>query len=131
MNTPTTLGHILCSYTYHPVIAPKIQWEKILFGSARKEIGEILRQLAKQKGIEIIKGNTLPDHIHMVVSTPPKYRVFHVVALLKVKSTIFMQHGERLYLKWRPLSSPTPKPLPVVFYLALEHSKNTAIDRML
>lgn len=85
-------NHVVWECTYHVVIVPKYR-KKVLFGLARKRIGEILRELAKQKGIEIVKGNACPDHIHMVLSIPPKYSVAHVMGFIKGKSAIRM-HAE-------------------------------------
>jgi putative transposase len=54
----------------------------------RKDVGEILRELARQKECELIEGHLLPDHVHMLISIPPKYSVAQVVGFLKGKSAI-------------------------------------------
>jgi putative transposase len=80
-------NHVTWECTYHIVIAPKYR-KKILFGQVRKRIGEILRELATQKDIEILEGHAAPDHIHMIVRIPPKYSVAHAMGFLKGKSAI-------------------------------------------
>ena len=72
---------------YHVVIVPKYR-KKILYAEARVQIGKMLKELAIQKESEIIEGHALPDHIHMVISIPPKYSVAHVIGFLKGKSAI-------------------------------------------
>ena len=80
-------SHVKWYCKYHIIIVPKYR-KKLLFGSARVQIGRILRELAKQKECEIIEGHALADHIHMVISIPPKYSVAHVIGFLKGKSAI-------------------------------------------
>ncbi len=79
---------------YHIVVVPKYR-RKVLFGKTRKRIGKIYRQLCRQKGVEMLEGKALPDHIHMVLSIPPKYSVAMVVGYLKGKSAIQI-HREML-----------------------------------
>ena len=80
-------SHVVWECTYHVVIVPKYR-KRVLYGPVRKRIGGILRELANQKGIEIVKGNVCPDHVHMVLSIPPKYSVAHVMGFMKGKSAI-------------------------------------------
>lgn len=96
MNQVKSEGHVVWDCVYHVVIVPKYR-KKVLYGPVRKRIGEILRELAKQKGVEMIKGNACPDHIHMVMAIPPKYSVAHVMGYLKGKSAIRMhlEFGKR------------------------------------
>ncbi len=90
-------AHVKWECKYHIVIVPKYR-RKVLFGKTRKQIGKILRQLCRQKGVEILEGNAMPDHIHMVLSIPPKYSVAMVVGYLKGKSAIQI-HREMLGVK--------------------------------
>ncbi len=62
--------------------------ELLIYGDLRKYLGEILHQLAKQKGVEILEGYLMRDHIHMCLSIPPKYAVSNVVGYIKGKSAI-------------------------------------------
>lgn len=80
-------SHTVWDCKYHIVIIPKYR-KKVLFGPVRVQIGKIIRELAKQKESEILEGNACPDHIHLLISIPPKYSVAHVVGFLKGKSAI-------------------------------------------
>ena len=82
-----SLSHTRWDCKYHVVFIPKKR-KKIIYGSLRKALGEILHQLAKQKGVEILEGHMMKDHIHMCLSIPPKYSVSNVVGYLKGKSAI-------------------------------------------
>ena len=75
-------SHVVWDCTYHVVFVPKYR-KRVLYGPVRKRVGEILRELAKQKGIEIVRGNALPDHVHMMLSIPPKYSVAQTMGFLK------------------------------------------------
>ena len=86
-----TQNHVRFDCTYHIVIVPKYR-KKILYGIARKQIGAILRELAKQKGIEIQEGNAHLDHIHLVLSIPPKFSVANTMGFLKGKSAILIHN---------------------------------------
>ena len=82
-----SLAHVKWDCKYHLVIVPKYR-RKVLFGKVRKRVGEILRQLCRQKGVELIEGHVRPDHVHMVLSIPPKLSVAMTVGYLKGKSAI-------------------------------------------
>jgi putative transposase len=79
------------------VIVPKYR-RKALFGHVRKRLGNIFRQLCRQKEIELVEGHTLLDHVHMVLSIPPKLSVAMAVGYLKGKSAIPI-HREALNVK--------------------------------
>ena len=80
-------SHVKWDCKYHVVIVPKYRRRKF-YGSLRGEIGKILRDLCRQKEIELVKGNALPDHVHLLLSVPPKYSVANMVGFLKGKSAI-------------------------------------------
>jgi putative transposase len=71
----------------------------VIYGKIRVDIGQILRKLCEYKGIEIIEAEACPDHIHMLVSIPPKYSVSQIVGYLKGKSSlmIFDRHANLKY----------------------------------
>jgi putative transposase len=96
-----TLNHVVWDCTYHIVIVPKYR-KKVLYGASRKEMIDIIQTLAKQKGIEIIRGNAVVDHFHMVVSIPPKFSISHTVGFLKGKSAILIHN--RMTKRRRPLT---------------------------
>ena len=87
------VGFITNHSKYHLVIVPKYR-RKVLFGRSRRQVGTILRQLWRQKGVDLLEGHAMPDHIHLVLSIPPKYSVVMVVGYLKGKSA--MQIHRRL-----------------------------------
>ena len=72
--------------------------KKTLDGQIRRELGPVFRELARQKECEIIEGHLLPDHVHMLISLPPKYSVAQVVGFLKGKTAI---HIARVYARRR------------------------------
>jgi putative transposase len=82
-----TLAHVTWDCTYHLVIVPKYR-RKVLYGRLRRQIGNLLRQLCRQKGVDLLEGHAMPDHVHMVLRIPPKYSVAMVVGYVKGKSAI-------------------------------------------
>ncbi|MDR2841926.1 MAG: IS200/IS605 family transposase [Spirochaetaceae bacterium] len=82
-----SLAHTKWDCKYHVVIVPKYR-KKILYGKMKKRVGEILRELCKYKGIELLEGHAMPDHIHMCLSVPPKYSIAMTIGYLKGKSAI-------------------------------------------
>ena len=93
-----SLAHTKWNCKYHLVFALKFR-RKEIYGEQKAEIGKILRQLCYQKGVEIIEAELCPDHIHMLVSIPPKYSVASFVGYLKGKSSlmIFDRHANLKY----------------------------------
>ena len=83
---------------YHIVFAPKYR-RKEIYGQSKKDIGEIVRKLCKQKGVEIIEAEACPDHIHMLVSIPPYLSIAQFMGFLKGKSSlmIFDRHANLKY----------------------------------
>ena len=98
MKDNNSLAHSTWNCKYHLVFAPKYRRMQI-YGQIRKDIGVILRRLCEQKGIEIIEAELCPDHIHMLVSIPPKYSVASIMGYLKGKSSlmIFDRHANLKY----------------------------------
>jgi len=92
-NDVQSLSHTSWNCKYHIVFAPKYR-RKVFFGEKRVEIGAILRQLCDWKGINIIEAEVCPDHIHMLVSIPPKIAVSSFIGFLKGKSSLI------IYQKW-------------------------------
>ena len=93
-----TLAHTKWNCKYHIVFAPKYR-RRDIYGRIKVDIGKILRKLCEQKGVEIIEANLCPDHIHMLVSIPPKISVSSFVGYLKGKSSlmIFDRHANLKY----------------------------------
>ncbi len=82
-----SLSHSKWDCKYHVVFIPKKR-RKVLFGRARRSLGEILHALARQKECQILEGHLMPDHVHMCIAIPPKYSVASVIGFLKGKSAI-------------------------------------------
>ena len=93
-----SLAHTKWMCKYHIVFSPKYR-RKVIFNQIRKDIGEILRELCKYKGIEIHEGQLMADHVHMLISIPPKNSVSSVMGYLKGKSAlmIFERHANLKY----------------------------------
>ena len=93
-----SLAHTKWMCKYHIVFSPKYR-RKAVYGQIKTDIGEILRQLCKYKGVEIIEGHLMPDHVHILVSIPPKLSVSGFMGYLKGKSAlmIFDKHANLKY----------------------------------
>ena len=61
---------------------------KVFYGRLRRRIGLILRELCRQRGIELLEGHAMPDHVHLCLSIPPKYSVANTIGFLKGKSAV-------------------------------------------
>jgi putative transposase len=84
-------AHVKWECKYHIVILPKYR-KRALYGKLRRGIGEILRELCRQKGIGLEEGKAIADHIHVLLSIPPKYSVAMTIGYLKAKSAIQIHH---------------------------------------
>jgi putative transposase len=89
------LSHVRWDCKYHVVIVPKYR-RKVFYGRLRRQIGGILRDLCQQRGIELVEGHAMPDHLHLCLSIPPKYSVAHAIGFLKGKSAVRI-HRELLH----------------------------------
>ena len=93
MDVYESLSHTKWECKYYVVFIPKYR-RKTLFGELRQHLGEVFRNLAKQKECSIVEGHMMPDHVHMLISIPPKHAVSQVVGFIKGKSAI---HLARVY----------------------------------
>jgi len=82
-----SLSHVRWDCKYHVVIVPKYR-KRALYGRLKSDTREILRDLARQKGIEILEGHLMPDHVHMCLKIPPKYSVAFALGFMKGKSAV-------------------------------------------
>ena len=98
MKDINSLEHTKWRCQYHIVFAPKYR-RQVLYRAIKADVGFILRKLCEQKGVEIIEANVCPDHIHMLISIPPKYSVSQIMGYLKGKSSlmIFDRHANLKY----------------------------------
>ncbi|MCC3373652.1 IS200/IS605 family transposase [Cohnella sp. REN36] len=85
----SSLAHTKWNCKYHVVFAPKYR-RQVIYGKLKREIGKILRELCERKGVEIIEAEACPDHIHMLVSIPPKLSVSEFMGYLKGKSSLMI-----------------------------------------
>ena len=79
--------HVKWECKYHVVILPKYR-KKGNFKENRRKIRKIIRELCRQKGIEVLEGNAQSDHIHLLLSVPPKFSIAMTISYLKGKSTV-------------------------------------------
>jgi len=138
-NKTDSLAHTKWMCKYHIVFGPKYR-RKVIYNQIRKDIGQIMQELCKYKGVEIIEGHMMPDHIHMLLSIPPKYSVSSVMGYLKGKSAlmIFERHAnlkykygnrhfwcEGYYVSTVGLNEETIKK-----YIAEQEQRDQAVDRL-
>lgn len=84
-----SLAHTRWECKYHVVFIPKFR-RKVFYGQIRKDLGRVLAELARQKECRIETGRLQPDHVHMLISVPPKHSVAQVVGYIKGKSAIYI-----------------------------------------
>jgi putative transposase len=96
MDRLESLSHSKWECKYHVVFIPKRR-RKTLYAALRKHLGDVFHRLADQKESRIEEGHLMPDHVHMLISIPPKYAVSQVVGFIKGKSAIHLArvYGER------------------------------------
>lgn len=85
----SSLAHTKWNCKYHLVFAPKYR-RQVIYGKLKREIGKIIRELCERKGVEILEAEACPDHIHMLVSIPPKLSVSEFMGYLKGKSSLMI-----------------------------------------
>jgi putative transposase len=93
MNALETLRHTTWECKYHIVFIPKYR-KKVLYQQLRRELGAVFRELAQRQESEILEGHLMADHVHMLLSIPPKRSVSNVMGFMKGKSAI---HIARVY----------------------------------
>ena len=97
-NDTKSLAHTKWNCKYHIVFAPKYR-RKVIYGQLRADLGAILRELCRWKGVNILKAEMCVDHVHMLVEIPPKMSVSGFVGFLKGKSSLLLheRHGNLKY----------------------------------
>jgi putative transposase len=93
-----SLAHTKWLCKYHIVFTPKYR-RKIIYHKLRADIRDIIKDLCKWKGIEIIEGHMMADHVHLLLSIPPKYSISSIMGYLKWKSSmmVFERHSNLKY----------------------------------
>lgn len=109
-----SLSHSKWDCKYHLVFVPKYR-KAVLYGRTREYLKSVFRELAQQKGCKIIEGHMVQDHVHMIISIPPKYSVAEIVGYLKGKSAIAVArqfsgrqrnfNGEKLWARGYAIST--------------------------
>ena len=96
MDETESLSHSKWECKYHVVFIPKCR-RRSLYGQLKRHLGEVFSRLAEQRESRIEEGHLMPDHVHMLISIPPKYAVSQVVGYIKGKSAIHIArvYGER------------------------------------
>jgi putative transposase len=97
MEMQESLKHTVWDCKYHVVWIPKYR-RKVVYKDLRRELGEVFRELAKQKESTVEEGHLQADHLHMLIKIPPKYSVAQVVGFIKGKSAI---HIARVFMNRR------------------------------
>ena len=96
MDEYQSLSHTAWDCKYHVIFIPKCR-HRVLYAQLRTHLGEVFRNLAAQRESRIVEGHLMPDHVHMLISIPPKYSVAQVIGYIKGKSAIHIArtYGER------------------------------------
>jgi len=80
-------SHVRWDCKFHVVIVPKYR-RKAIYGGLRRQTGRIIRDLCRQRGVTLVEGHAMPDHVHLCLSIPPRYSVAHTAGFLKGKSAV-------------------------------------------
>jgi putative transposase len=89
MHDWTSLSHVRWDCKYHVVFVPKYR-QKRLYGKFRRKVGDIFKDLCRQKDIELLEGHLMPDHVHMCLRVPPKFSIAFVIGFIKGKSAVLI-----------------------------------------
>ena len=84
-----SLSHVRWDCKYHVVIVPKYR-KKVIYGKLKRKIEPLLRRLCQQRGIELLEGHAMSDHVHMCLSVPPKFSIAQTIGYLKGKSAVLI-----------------------------------------
>ena len=97
-NKTDSLAHTKWMCKYHVIFTPKYR-RKIIYNKLKIDIRDIIKDLCKYKGVEIIEGHLMPDHVHLLLAIPPKYSVANTMGYIKGKSAlmIFDRHANLKY----------------------------------
>ena len=87
-------NHATWEYKYHVVFIPKYR-KKAIFGVIKKRLGDVFHELARRRESKIEEGHLMPDHVHMLITIPPKYSVAEVIGFMKGKSSIWVAQNVR------------------------------------
>jgi len=133
------LSHTTWDCKYHLVWIPKYR-KKLIYGQLRKDLGEVLRDLSMQKESRVVEGHLMGDHVHMLVSIPPKYSVAQVVGFIKGKSAIHIARnfsgrtrnftGQHFWARGYYVSTVGKDEKAVVEYIRQQESEDRRLDQL-
>ena len=123
-NKAHSLSHTKWMCKYHIVFTPKYR-RKLIYSQYRDSLGEIFRNLCRYKGVEIIEGHLMPDHVHMLVSIPPKISVSSFMANLKYKFGNRHFWSEGYYVSTVGLNEAT-----IAKYIREQEAHDIALDKL-
>jgi putative transposase len=89
MHDWSSLSHVRWDCKYHIVFVPKYR-KKRMYGKFRERVGAIIRELCRQRGVDLLEGHLMPDHIHMCLKVPPKFSIAFVIGFIKGKSAVLI-----------------------------------------
>ena len=132
------LSHSVWECKYHVVFIPKCR-RKVLYGQLREYLGKVFRDLARRIECEVEEGHMMSDHVHMLISIPPKYSVAQVVGFLKGKSAICVARtyrgkrnvrGEHLWARGYFVSTVGRDEEQVRSYIRIQEHEDERLDRL-
>jgi len=139
MDTWESLNHSVWECKYHVVFIPKCR-RKVIYGHVRKDLGGVFRTLAEQKECRVEEGHLLPDHVHMLLSIPPKYAVSQVVGYIKGKSAIYLSRtfaerkknfvGQHFWARGFYVSTVGRDETVIREYIKTQEREDTRLDQM-
>ena len=125
MDDYESLSHSKWECKYHVVFIPKCR-RKSLYGELRQHLGEVFRRLAMQKECKVEEGHLMPDHVHMMISIPPKYAVSQVIGYIKGKSAIHQHFWARGYF----VSTVGRDEAVIREYIRKQEAEDTRLDQL-
>lgn len=139
MNNIQSIRHTVWDCKYHVVWIPKCR-RKVLYGQLRQSLGEILRELVRQRESRVEEGHLRLDHVHMLVSIPPKYAVSEVVGYVKGKSAIYIARnfvsrrqnfgGEKFWARGYYVSTVGGDEAAIGEYIKKQEEEDRRLDQM-
>lgn len=139
MNDSRSLNHTLWECKYHVIWIPKYR-RKAIYDQLRKHLGSAFRDLAGQKESQVMEGHLCPDHVHMLISIPPKYAISQVVGFIKGKSAIhiarnFMGHrknftGQHFWARGYYVSTVGRDEATIREYIRKQEQEDRRIDQL-
>ena len=139
MNNDSSLNHSRWECKYHVVWIPKYR-RKRLYGQLRQYLGQIFKDLARHRECEVLEGHMLPDHVHMLISIPPKFSVSQVIGYIKGKSAIHIARnypghrrnfaGQQFWARGYHVSTVGPDETTVREYIRSQEAEDRRLDQL-